>query len=235
MSIRENPGNLFAPTAVVVAAIRWSPVMRESARMSDAARRAALDRLAVESMGAQSLGIRRYTRIALPEGIALNALIQHPGGGEIEVRVVLRDISRGGFGMFHGGYLHPGTRVISTFIGSDGAALVSHPGKVVRCTHLQGLIHDVGIAFDTEFPLEMIGETSTEGGPTKTEVLTEIEQIAEDVAKAAKSRQDISVIRTKVERLTQAIGNSEPAAEQPGKQDAKSDTAAKPNAKPKAA
>lgn len=179
--------------------------MRDSVRMSESERKSAMDRVALGDFGG-GRGGRRWPRITLPSEITMHALIQHPGGGELEVRAVLRDISRGGYGMFHGGYLHIGTKVISTFVGPDGAAMITHPGLVVRCVHIQGSVHEVGVEFEGELALESLIGAEDGAGATKAEFFAEIEQLADEVVKSIRAREKPEQIRAKVERLANRAG-----------------------------
>lgn len=186
--------------------------------MNEVERKAAMDRVALGDIGG-GRGGRRYPRITLPAEITMHALIQHPGGGELEVRAVLRDISRGGYGMFHGGYLHVGTKVISTFVGPDGAAMISHPGRVVRCVHIQGSVHEVGVEFEGELALESLIGAEDAAGATKAEFFAEIEQLTDEVMRAVRARDKAEVIRTKVERLAKraGVGENQAQPEKPAK------------------
>lgn len=78
---------------------------------------------------------------------AIPVLIQHPGGTEIEVRMACRNLSKGGIGLLHRGYLHLNTRCVLTLAHPlKGAMRIA--GKVVRCLHVDGMVHEIGIAFD---------------------------------------------------------------------------------------
>ena len=58
-----------------------------------------------------------------------------------------RNISVSGAAFLHGFYVHPDTKCSLTFLrrGEGGVRLT---GTVVRCDHLAGTIHDVGMKFD---------------------------------------------------------------------------------------
>ena len=75
--------------------------------------------------------------------------IIHPAGNEVVVRMACRNLSNGGIGLLHRSYLHLGTRCIVTLHHpSDGDFEI--PGEVVRCIHVKGMIHEIGIKFDEE-------------------------------------------------------------------------------------
>jgi CheY-like chemotaxis protein len=74
---------------------------------------------------------------------------KHPGGTFAAIRVACRNLSRGGLSVLHSAFVHPGT---------ECTAMVPHPalgvapvdGRVVRCEHRSGVIHEIGMEFDEE-------------------------------------------------------------------------------------
>lgn len=81
--------------------------------------------------------------------------IIHPSGNEVEVKMACRNLSKGGIGFLHRSFLHLGTRCIVTLdhpIRGD----VQAPGRVVRCLHLTGMVHEIGIKFDEEIDVRDI-------------------------------------------------------------------------------
>lgn len=58
-----------------------------------------------------------------------------------------RNISTTGFGCVHGAYLHVGTRCILSMRDVRGASR-SLPGRIVRCKHFKGHLHEVGVQLD---------------------------------------------------------------------------------------
>ena len=75
--------------------------------------------------------------------------ITHPAGNEVVVRMACRNLSNGGIGLLHRSYLHLGTRCVVTLRHPfDGDFEI--PGEVVRCIHIKGMIHEIGIKFDEE-------------------------------------------------------------------------------------
>lgn len=79
------------------------------------------------------------------------------GGVRIEVlegsricsslRYACRNISGGGMSVMHSAYVHPGTCCVAHLPKRDGDTLAV-TGKVHRCRHFRGHIHEVGIRFD---------------------------------------------------------------------------------------
>lgn len=69
-------------------------------------------------------------------------------GTQRHALTIPRNISTTGMGCVHGAFLHIGTRCFLSLRDMSGAAR-SISGTVVRCKHLRGLLHEVGIKFDS--------------------------------------------------------------------------------------
>lgn len=105
-----------------------------------------LDRLERRPAG-QGLAPRRRIFARWPfrrETVQLE--IMHPGGNATVIRVACRNLSRGGLGVLHSAYVHTG---------SDCRVLLNHcmtgetwlDGRIVRCVHRSGVVHELGIQF----------------------------------------------------------------------------------------
>lgn len=78
--------------------------------------------------------------------------LARPDEPVVEVKMSCRNLSATGVGLLHSSFVHPGTRV------SVG---LPHPEKrrewvsgfVARCSHFQGVVHDVGVRFDAEIDI----------------------------------------------------------------------------------
>lgn len=75
--------------------------------------------------------------------------VTHPGGSRSRLLVCSRNLSAGGIGFIHGGYLHPGTECSMILMRRNGTPLAL-VGTVRHCRHLQGSIHEIGIQFANE-------------------------------------------------------------------------------------
>ncbi len=93
--------------------------------------------------------VRRY-RYVNDQGVPMR--VRHPGGTEVFIRVGPRDLSEHGMGFLSGGYLHAGTGIEFVLCLKSGEK-IPITATVVRCEHVSGRIHDVGIKFAT--PVEM--------------------------------------------------------------------------------
>lgn len=94
---------------------------------------------------------RRYCRLPYRHA-DIQVTFSHPGGTNSTLILCARDISAGGLSLLHSSYVHKGT-VCSVTLDRPGRSKATLAGKVVRCAQLVGLIHEVGIAFNTRVSL----------------------------------------------------------------------------------
>lgn len=71
------------------------------------------------------------------------------GGQQVSLRVACRNISCGGLSVLHSAYVHIGTRC-TAHLPRDEHTAMPVSGRVVRCAHLSGTMHELGVAFDQE-------------------------------------------------------------------------------------
>jgi CheY-like chemotaxis protein len=83
---------------------------------------------------------------------AVHVTLYQPGGGNpVTLRMACRNLSCGGISLLHSAYIHTGTRAVVQLAHPDREP-VSVEGSVVRCTHLKGLVHEIGIKFAQPIP-----------------------------------------------------------------------------------
>ena len=77
-----------------------------------------------------------------------------PPDGEVRkdgpVLAPTRDISQGGLCFLHGAFLEPGTQCQVVLKTKGDQKWTVHEARVVRCRHLEGLMHEVGLQFEQE-------------------------------------------------------------------------------------
>lgn len=90
-------------------------------------------------------------RYQIPSGLIVE--ITHPGGTITSYLVRPRDLSSRGMAFLHGAFVYPNSpcRLILRTIKGTAAAIA---GKVVRCQHVTGRAHEVGIAFAKTIKLQ---------------------------------------------------------------------------------
>ncbi|MFT5422996.1 MAG: CheY-like chemotaxis protein [Phycisphaerales bacterium] len=89
---------------------------------------------------------REFSRWPFPSTSVPVTLI-HPGGNEVGLRLACRNLSRGGVGLLHAAFVHPGSRLAIDLPRRTGGEQRIE-GTVARCLHREGIIHEVGVQFD---------------------------------------------------------------------------------------
>lgn len=81
-------------------------------------------------------------------GEMIPVVVLQPGKIVSPFMVLMRNVSAGGLSFIHGGYLHAGTacRVLLAKLEGEKVVLT---GKVRRCRHIQGNLHEVGLEFES--------------------------------------------------------------------------------------
>jgi len=72
--------------------------------------------------------------------------VVHPGGSSSVFNVACRNLSSGGMGVLHSSFMHNGTPC-SVCLRDTAGKGVTIEGKIVRCVHASGTIHELGIKF----------------------------------------------------------------------------------------
>ena len=80
---------------------------------------------------------------------AVSLVIEHGSGNTVTLPVATRNISRGGISVLHSAFVYTDTPV-SIILKSPGGAPLTVGGVVMRCSHLTGRIHEIGIKFDEQ-------------------------------------------------------------------------------------
>ena len=80
---------------------------------------------------------------------SVELILEHSTGIRTSIHVASRNISRGGICILHCAYIHPDIRC-EINLQLDGGLYRPVPGRIVRCTHAGGRVHEVGIEFDTQ-------------------------------------------------------------------------------------
>lgn len=89
---------------------------------------------------------REYVRWTFRTNI-VHLTVQHQSGSKVTLPVPTRNISRGGVSILHSAYIHANSPC-TVQINLPGQEQQTIKGKIVRCSHLVGRIHEIGIAFD---------------------------------------------------------------------------------------
>ncbi|HZW10814.1 MAG TPA: PilZ domain-containing protein [Phycisphaerales bacterium] len=124
-----------------------------------------LDLLDGRSANSAAAAKRTHARWPFRHG-SIRLTLEHPGGSLADVLVACRNLSRGGAGVLHGAYVHVGTRC-TVHLPQDDGKVAAHSGTVVRCIHVSGRVHELGICFSRPIELAHFVELDpTQGAST---------------------------------------------------------------------
>lgn len=82
-------------------------------------------------------------------------LVEQPGGSHLALRLCCRNLSRGGMSFFHNAYLHEGSRCLIRLPRPTQGDL-DVPGVIARCKHRGGVVHEIGVKFDSRIDAKQI-------------------------------------------------------------------------------
>jgi|GEM_PF-5663718 len=162
---------------------------------------------------------RRHKRYALPTGWTATVELQQPGGAPVKFPGVLRDISRGGISMLYIGYVHAGATIKIAFRGPDDGLNLHAEGKVVRCRHVKAHIHEIGVRFGADLPVEFLVPSDAPVKGQASEDYTRLGQFVDLIARAIKTNTPLATVRQLVDELKRDLDRCEEPAE-PSERDA---------------
>jgi CheY-like chemotaxis protein len=113
----------------------------------------ALDRRGTNYQGLDRRGSPRHPY--RPGSVSIEII--HPGGSTGQFLDLTRNLSKTGISLLHGGFVYTGTKCIVNLRTIDNEELTA-AGGVVRCQHIQGHIHELGIHFDEPIDLTLFVE-----------------------------------------------------------------------------
>jgi hypothetical protein len=90
--------------------------------------------------------------------------VQHPGGTIVPYRVTPRELSELGMGFLHGNFLYPGSTCRFDLRRRDGES-VAVMARIVRCDHITGRVHDIGIEFAEPVDVAQFPDVVCDEGP----------------------------------------------------------------------
>lgn len=118
---------------------------------------------------------RRNVRIDFHcEGVI--ATITQPNGMSVRHAVVTRNLSRWGIAFVHGQFVYPDS-ICEMTVPTLNKEMYAVRGKVVRCRHVEGIVHEVSVIFDEPIELDLFSPLTDEQKERNT-----LER-AEDMAK----------------------------------------------------
>jgi len=132
----------------------------DTVRLSARDRRKVLDTLARGTTQVAKATNRRGLRVDFPVANVFIA-ISGPNGDATKYAVMPRNLARRGMAFVHGRFIHTDAAcgiILPTLRGE----WVQLQGKILRCRHVDGLIHEVSVVFDEAVDLNWFVELSEE-------------------------------------------------------------------------
>ena len=118
----------------------------DTLRMSEGDTESILNRRDGQSQTPDGCDHRKDTRHRYRTETDLVVTVCHPGGSIMRYAVKPRNISSSGVGFLHGSFLHKDTTCIVSLPTLAGE-WIHAVGQVVRCVHVEGRVHEVGVLF----------------------------------------------------------------------------------------
>jgi len=132
----------------------------DTVRLNAKDRRKLLERLERGNSDVSSASNRRGLRVDFPINNAIVSLSTE-GSDTVKCAVQPRNLARRGMAFIHGRFIYPDTTcgvILPTLMGE----WVQVTGKVLRCRHVEGVIHEVSVTFDEAVDLTWFVELSDE-------------------------------------------------------------------------
>jgi CheY-like chemotaxis protein len=105
----------------------------------------------------------------------VHTTLRQPAGTVSSLMLACRNLSRSGMSLLHRSYVHPGTECTLKIARLDNG-IDSVEGKVVRCKHVSGVVHEIGVRFKEPIEIRRILDLEMKGNSISREHVT-----AEDV------------------------------------------------------
>lgn len=125
----------------------------QTIRLSSRDRRKLVDVINQQGARGKQNTERRNIRVDYhAEGVIV--AIRQPHGNTIQHAVVPRNLSRWGIAFVHGRFVYPDVTCDVTLPTLEGKSYIV-PGKVVRCRHIGGIVHEVSVVFNEPVDLDL--------------------------------------------------------------------------------
>ncbi|MFN0010982.1 MAG: response regulator [Phycisphaerales bacterium] len=99
----------------------------------------------LDTAGAGNDSKRDHLRWPFPAN-AVKMEVRHPGGQATLLAYACRNLSCGGMSLLHSSYVHVGT-LCTVHLPRANGTVAQVAGKIVRCRHVKGTVHEIGVAF----------------------------------------------------------------------------------------
>jgi len=132
----------------------------DTLRLDERDKHRILDELAVSHSNMQDQGRPRDLRVPY-KNTRVTVTIANPGGNVVTYCILPRNLSRQGIGFLHGRFVYPNSPCSITLRTLDNETITCE-GEIVRCRHISGTIHDVGVRFSVPVDLSLFTRMSTD-------------------------------------------------------------------------
>lgn len=134
----------------------------DTIRLNHQQKQTLLDAIEAESGQQKSSRERRTLRVRFnpPDGYVMIALT-HPTGQRVRYSVLPRNLSRKGMAFAHGQFVYPGSECDIAMQDKTGQWWQLH-GKVARCRHVKGIIHEASVVFSRPAELSRFVDLTNE-------------------------------------------------------------------------
>jgi CheY-like chemotaxis protein len=128
-------------------------------------------------------------------------------GTLVRYAVIARNLSETGAAFMHGAYLHHGTDCVVTIQSNDGK-WANVIGRVARCNHVGGKVHEVGVAFGkpinpARFTLASVGDDRPVEPKPGVRLVGRILYITNDVEQGREFRESVAALGVDVTMVKQ--------------------------------
>ena len=151
---------------------------------------------------------RKNDRVPYLNQAGLFVQMKHPGGSVVNYLVRTRNLSPTGIAFLHGSFVYTGTACVLALHDKDGK-MVGVDGKVVRCQHVRGHVHDIGVRFARSLEVKQFlitppgaagaADASSSGGAAQTS--EELPKFSGNVLCAEENASDAELLKFYLESL----------------------------------
>lgn len=108
---------------------------------------------------------RAHERLVIQGRLPMLFTIDHPGGSTGRFRIFPFDLSVGGLGFFHRGFVHTASHCTFDLRNAAHQPVRVH-AAVASCTYLMGAVHFVGVRFEVPIqPAKLLGDLGDPHAP----------------------------------------------------------------------
>lgn len=183
--------------------------MNDGAKLTSGELQAMLDAIWKHHEVLASLKGRRDCRYGVRRGVYAVITFKGALGGDESITPVMRDVSRSGMSVLHGGELDVGLVVVCVFVDGSAEPLARVGARVVRSRHVRGVVHELGFEFDRSIEIENIALTGEDRPQlTHPSVAPEFAAAVRALDRLVRTGAEVDVVRRAVESVRAMMAQS---------------------------